>query len=173
MTNKTDAFLIEPTEELKDEFLAMARECANGERDDYKAALEDFDAYLETAIKYARGVNLPPDHVSSDTFWLTDGRRIFGRSGLRHRLNENLKDVGGHIGYDIRPSERRKGFGTLILKLTLEKAKARGLKRVLLTCDTDNTASAKIIEKNGGRLSEQEISKTTGKMISRYWIEIE
>ena len=71
----------------------------------------------------------------------------------------------------MRPSERRKGYGTLILELTLEKAKDLGLDKVLLTCDTDNVASAKIIEKNGGKLAGQAISNKNGKQISRYWIE--
>ncbi|MGC2234718.1 MAG: GNAT family N-acetyltransferase [Pyrinomonadaceae bacterium] len=164
--------LIAPTAGLKAEFLAMAQESVSAGDEHYKSELEDFDAHLNNVENYALGTNLPPNHVPSDTFWLVRERRIIGRSDLRHRLNANLEDVGGHIGYDIRPTERRKGYGTLILKLTLEKAKNRGLKRVLLTCAADNTGSAKIIEKNGGKLSEQEISKTTGKMISRYWIEI-
>jgi predicted acetyltransferase len=120
----------------------------------------------------ARGTNLPPKIVQENIFWLVGERRIYGRSGLRHRLTPSLEDVGGHIGYDIRPTERRKGFGTLILKLTLEKARQIGLNRVLVTCDTDNTGSVKIIEKNGGKLSEQEFSDAAGKMISRYWIEL-
>ena len=139
--------LIEPTDELRAEFLAMGQECLSAGDTRYKSEIEDFEAYLNNVKKYALGTNLPPDHVPSDTFWLVRERRIIGRSGLRHRLNSNLEDVGGHIGYDIRPSERRKGYGTLILELTLEKAKNLGLKRVLVTCDTDNTASAKIMRK--------------------------
>jgi predicted acetyltransferase len=172
MENLQNIFLIEPTWELKAEFLKMAQEFIDDGDATYKNELENFDAYMNNVEKYALGINLPPGHVPSDTFWLVQNRRIYGRSSLRHYLNANLEDVGGHIGYNIRPAERRKGYGTLILKLTLEKAKNLGLKKVLLTCNTDNIGSAKIIEKNGGKLSSQEISNITGTLISRYWIDI-
>jgi predicted acetyltransferase len=164
--------LIEPTAELKAEFLDFAQEYMSAGDKYYKPDLEDFDGFLNNVRRNARGINLPPKIVRENIFWLIGKRRIFGRSALRHRLTPRLEDLGGHIGYDIRPTERRKGFGTLILKLTLEKAKAIGLNRVLVTCDTDNTGSVKIIEKNGGKLSEQEFSDAAGKIISRYWIEL-
>lgn len=170
--NRKNITLIEPTDELKAEFLVMAQEYLNAGEERYKSELENFDAYLNNSMRNALGENLPPKIVQENIFWLTNERRVLGRSSLRHRLNPALEDIGGHIGYDIRPAERRKGYGTLILELTLGKAKSLGLKRVLVTCDTDNTGSVKIIEKNGGKLSEQEMSNTLGKMISRYWIEI-
>jgi predicted acetyltransferase len=102
---------------------------------------------------------------------LVSGQHVIGQSSLRHHLNPSLEREGGHIGYNIRPSERRKGFGTMILSLTLEKAKGIGLTRVFVTCDTDNVASARIIEKNGGRLQGQVISERSGKLINQYWIE--
>jgi predicted acetyltransferase len=81
-----------------------------------------------------------------------------------------LEHHGGHVGYAIRPSERLKGYGTRLLALTLDKAREMGLGRVLVTCDTDNFASVRVIEKNGGVLENQVISNRSGKMISRYWI---
>jgi predicted acetyltransferase len=95
-----------------------------------------------------------------------------GASRLRHALTPALEDIGGHIGYDIRPTERRKGYGTRLLALMLHKAKALGLARVFLTCDTENVASAKIIEKNGGVLASQSVSPRAGVLVSRYWIEL-
>jgi predicted acetyltransferase len=166
------AILIEPNEELAVEFLAMAKEYQSAGDDRYKAAIENFPVYLEQLSKYARGVNLKPDRVSESEFWLVDRDRIVARSKLRHRLNPALEHEGGHIGYDVRPSERQKGYGTLILKLTLEKATNLDLGKVLLTCDTDNIASAKIIGKNGGEFAGHAVSDKTGKQISRYWIEI-
>jgi predicted acetyltransferase len=100
-------------------------------------------------------------------------RRILGRISVRHRLNANLEIEGGHIGYDVRPSERRKGYGTLMLKLALEEARKIGLKRVMITCDTDNIASAKIIEKNGGIFERHDISPMSGKQLNQYWIELD
>jgi predicted acetyltransferase len=164
--------LIEPTAALKTEFLAMAEEYKLGGDDHFKSATEDFSAYLERLRNFASGENLPPDRVPQTAFWLIKDNRILGESNLRHYLNDALLIEGGHIGYSIRPSERRKGYGTLILRLALEKAKTRGLTRVLVTCDTDNIGSAKIIEKNGGKLSGQAISNHTKKPISQYWIEI-
>ena len=165
-------FLIEPTKEWKTEFLAMAQEFQAAGDARYKSAIENFSVYFEQLANYARGVNLKPDRVPENEFWLVDDGKIVARSKLRHRLNPALEHEGGHIGYGVRPSERQKGYGTLILKLTLEKAKDLGLDKVLLTCDTDNIASAKIIEKNGGKLAEQAISNKNSKQISRYWIEI-
>lgn len=167
-----EATLIEPTEELAPELLSMAEEYRAAGEDRYSDAAEDTDSYFRGLRKYARGTNLPPGHVRSSTFWLVSGRRIIGVSRLRHRLSPELEREGGHVGYDIRPAERRKGYGTLILELTLAKARDIGLDRVLLTCDADNVASAKIIEKNGGRLAGQSVSTRSGKQISQYWIEL-
>lgn len=71
-----------------------------------------------------------------------------GTSRLRHYLVAYTERFGGHIGYDIRPLSCRKGYGAVILSLTLQKARNIGLKKVLLTCDDDNTGSVKIIEKH-------------------------
>ena len=165
--------MIEPAEELAAALRAMAGEYQAAGDDRYKLALEDFDAYFRSLMNYAKGVNLPLGHVPSSTFWLvSDGGRIIGRSSLRHQLTTELAHEGGHIGYDIRPSERRKGYGTLILKLTLQRAMEKGLRRVFITCDADNVGSARVIEKNGGELQGQEVSRRTGKLISQYWIEL-
>src|SRR5919199_3108150 len=164
--------LIEPAEELRAEFLAMAEEYFAAGEDRYKAALEDYSAYIGGILDGARGVNLPPGRVPYTTFWLSSGHRLIGRSSIRHRLTPDLAYEGGHIGYDIRPSERRRGYGTLILRLTLEEARGLGLSRVLLTCDTGNVASARIIEKNGGQLQDQAVSQRSGELITRYWIEL-
>jgi predicted acetyltransferase len=167
-----EAALIEPTGELRREFLAMAEEYARAGDERYRPALEDFPAYLRALLGGARGVGLPPGRVPHSTFWLASGRRLLGRSSLRHRLTPELEDEGGHIGYDIRPSERRKGYGKLILALTLAEARRLGLSRALLTCDADNAASARVIEANGGRLQDRGVSKRSGVTISRYWIEL-
>ena len=167
-----NAKLIEPNAALKTEFLAMAEEFMSEGNDRFKDDAKDFSAYLERLRNFARGENIPPNRVRQNTFWLIKDNRILGESNLRHHLNDELEIEGGNIGYSIRPSERRCGYGTLILRLTLEKARNLGLPRVLLTCDTDNIGSAKIIEKNGGRLAGQTVSNRTKKLISQYWIEI-
>lgn len=164
--------LIEPTETLEAAFSAMANEFLADADPRYKSELEDFSGYLERVSKSARNEDLPPERVPANEFWLLSINRVIGRSKLRHWLNPALELEGGHIGYDIRPLERRKGYGTLILKLTLEKAKSLGLRRVLLICDEDNVGSAKVIENNGGVLSGRAVSDKSGKPILRYWIEL-
>lgn len=166
-----NAILIEPTAELESEFLTMAEEYRTTGNDRYKPAIEDFPGFLRGLVSYSRGVDLPPGRVQASAFWLVRAGHIIGRSTLRHYLTPELEPEGGHIDYDIRPSQRRRGYGTLILKLTLEKAKGLGLRRVLITCDLDNVASARIIEKNGGELHGQSISEESGKPVYQYWIE--
>ena len=168
----SEVVLIEPAAELWPEFLAMAEEYSLAGDPRYQPALEDFPAYLRSLLDGARGIGLLPGRVPFSTFWLTSGRHLIGRSSIRHRLTPDLEDEGGHIGYDIRPSERRKGYGTLILRLTLDEARRLGISRALLTCDSDNVASAKIIEKNGGKFQDVGVSERSGKLITRYWIEL-
>ena len=118
-------------------------------------------------------IRLVEPEIKLNDYWLLrEDQTILGNSSLRHWLVPVLEDVGGHIGYTIHPQERRKGYGTLILRLSLEKARERGMQRVLFTCDTDNIGSARIIVKNGGVLASQGWSVRTGKQVSRYWIEL-
>ena len=170
--NREKVSLIEPTVKLEAAFLEMANEYLAGNDMRYKKESDDFSGYLERLARKSRAANLPPDRVPENEFWLVSDNHVLGRSKLRHCLNPALEVEGGHIGYDIRPSERRKGYGTLILKLTLERAKDLGLGRVFLTCDADNIGSARIIENNGGVLSGRAISETSGKPILQYWIEL-
>jgi predicted acetyltransferase len=171
-TGAQNPVLVELTADLKEKFLEMAEDYRSAGEDRYDAALEDFDAYLAHLEMYRTGENLPEGHVQSSAYYLLADDKLIGSGNLRHELNAGLKVFGGHIGYNVRPSERRKGYGSLILRLTLEKARRLGLERVFLTCDTDNTASAKIIEKHGGRLENRMFYEPTGKVISQYWIEL-
>jgi len=169
--------LVEPSFEFKTEFQAMVAEYqAAGEKhyaSMYADAIKDFAKYVNKLRNYANGLNLPQDWVRSSTYWLTGNEnQILGCARLRYQLNEHLRFHGGHIGYDIQPSQRRKGYGSLILALTLKKASAQGLKKVLLTCNADNKASARIIEKNGGKFASLFIPDWPQKPLRRYWIEL-
>ena len=138
----------------------------------FERARTDFATYLHMLRAESSGLGLRPGYVPMTTFWLVDeSRRLLGESRLRHFLTPALEDYGGHIGYVIRPSERCKGFGTAILAQTLIRARTLGLRRVRLTCDTTNIASARIIERNGGVLSGYGISPVNGNRTSLYWIE--
>ena len=162
--NTNNITLVQPTVDLALEFIAMVCEFQREKSFFFPEPIYDLQAYIQQLNDHALGRNLPPNFLPYNQYWLVrDGWMVLGKAGLRHQLNENLSHRGGHIGYCIRPTERRKGYGTLILKLTLEKAQQLGLNRVLVTCDTDNIASARIIQKNGGILQDQVTCKDTAK----------
>ncbi|MBR2176691.1 MAG: GNAT family N-acetyltransferase, partial [Clostridia bacterium] len=94
-----------------------------------------------------------------------------GAVNIRHYLNDYLLKEGGHIGDGIRPSERRKGYATEMVRLALIECKKLGIDRVLMVCDKDNIGSAKSILKNGGVL-EDEFLNEYGDIEQRYWIDL-
>lgn len=110
-----------------------------------------------------------PGRVPSTTYFAVVGDRIVGTVQVRHELNEFLLKSGGHIGYGVRPSERRKGYATKMLTLALQKCQKLGIKKALVTCDKGNIASAKTILKCGGVL-ENEVAVENGNIVQRYWI---
>ncbi len=132
----------------------------------------DFPAYVKKIRGWAQGKNLRPGYVPESVYWLVIGNKYIGKISIRHRLTPHLRRIGGHIGYEIRPSERQKGYGTLILKLALLKARRLGIERVRISCDATNTGSRRIIEKNGGVL-DGAVSQGKGlpKKL-RFWIKI-
>ncbi len=177
--------LIQPTVQLHDAFLDCAFEFGTGHRDGFATDsvpdddLNDpsrFAAWVATRVAYAdEATELPPDRVHDTLSWIIDERdpsRILGSISLRHRLNDFLLAVGGHIGYGVRPSARRQGVATAALRLALDQAKDLDLQRVLITCQTDNAASARTIERNGGAL--EDIRETPDHdTVRRYWIDLD
>jgi predicted acetyltransferase len=165
--------LLDPSKDKRDAFLRMAQDWLDHGNDRYRLALEDFDAYLARAHRFRDAAQIPVGWVPGSEFWLDDNaREIVACVRLRFWLTPSLEVEGGHIGYDVRPSSRGRGFGTAALGLALTEAQHRGLERVRLTVDSDNLASIKIIERNGGVLSGEAISAKTGKPIKQYWIDL-
>ena len=134
-------------------------------------ATEDFDAYLADIRSHARGKHLPPGSVPCTVYWLTRGDRVLGTGSVRHHLNDFLLHEAGHIGYCIRPGERRRGCGTAFCALLVARARALGIERILITCDADNVASTRVIQHNGGVLEDERPSLHRNKIKRRYWIE--
>ncbi len=134
---------------------------------------KDFERYLARLEEIAQGVRSPADRVPMNTYWLVrEQKTLVGTVYIRWRLTPFLENEGGHIGYKVRPSERRKGYGTRLLALALDRLREHGLRRVMITCDTDNVASARIIKKNGGRFKDETVSFHSKKPVSRYWIKL-
>lgn len=131
-----------------------------------------FRRYLSMLEEHERGVNLPPNHVPSTFLFAVEGQRIVGRVSIRHRLNDVLFRVGGHIGYVVVPEFRRQGYATEMLRLALRVAHEKlGIGRVLVTCDDDNIGSIRAIERNGGVLEGVIDGPGLDRPKRRYWFE--
>jgi predicted acetyltransferase len=102
--------------------------------------------------------------VPETTLWWVSSDDYLGRIAIRHRLTESLREWGGHIGYDVRPSAQRRGHGTTMLAAALPEARALAIDPALLTCDESNTGSRRIIETNGGELEDNRDGRL------RYWV---
>lgn len=167
--------LIEPNDTLENEYAEMLNEWLITGENLVPFVLQfdskDFKNYVKLLKGFSKGINIDPDFVNHSTFWLVNNdNKILGVSNIRHELTKGLLLEGGHIGYGIRPSERRKGYATAILKMSLEKIAEFGIRKVLVTCAKSNTGSSKSIIKNGGKLWKEHLYK--GRKTQNYWIEI-
>jgi len=167
--------LIEIDETLRKETLDYQSEFkSNNERIHGSAGLTEatsFDEWLSALKDNEKIETLRPGRVLATTYFAQriDDGRIVGIIDIRHTLDEYLLQYGGHIGYSIRQSERRKGYAKEMLGLALQKCKDLQLDRVLITCDKDNLASARTIQSQGGVLENEVMND--GKMMQRYWIQ--
>lgn len=168
--------LVNPDLKYKDQYIEMLQYWnTTGEepmpwvlREDHS----DFEAMIKRFEGFPKGIGIDEEYVPHSTYWLyeSDSDKIIGAVNIRHCLNDKLLEAWGSIGYGIRPDERKKGYATLALRLTLGKCRELGMKKALLGCYKENTSSAKVIEKNGGVL-ENEV-EVEGRVIKRYWIKI-
>ena len=119
-----------------------------------------FEKYIARVLAERTDAGVPPGFVRMTTLWWTEGEEMLGRLAIRHSLTPRLDRVGGHIGYDVRPSARRQGHAGAMLKAALPLAAELGIAEALLTCDITNAASRRVIEANGGRF----VSEIDGKL---------
>lgn len=170
--------LIEPTVELRDSWLESSREWGDASQDgagvweaDDLTTVEGFAGWVERLRRQSDDSRvLAPDRVHATYWWIVEDGNYLGAITLRHALTDRLLEGGGHIGYGVRPSARGRGLAAWALGEVLDRARKRGMDRVLVTCDDDNTASAKTIERNGGVL--EDIRETWLGTTRRYWIEL-
>lgn len=124
-----------------------------------------FAAYVEAQIADAEDdTPRQAGWVPSTHLWYIDGTEFIGRLSIRHGMTPWLRDYGGHIGYDVRPSARRRGHATAMLKEALPWCSRLGIDPALVTCDAGNEASRRVIEHAGGVFEDQRDVKL------RYWV---
>ncbi|TVX96307.1 GNAT family N-acetyltransferase [Cohnella terricola] len=168
--------LIRPSLSLKDEYLEFYQEWKKSGEDMVPWVISrdpsDFEKMIGWLNDNERGINLNEGWVPDSTFWLVSERnRILGVVNIRHKLTEFLMNRGGHIGYGIRPSDRKRGYATQLLSLSLDEAKKLGIYKVLVVCDENNVASERTIIRNGG-ISDNDFIEEDGNVIKRYWINL-
>ena len=165
--------LILPREEYLQSYAEAFAEYADNQISTYHFTDPDSCNIFEKFDNYRNERNLRPDRVGADYYWLVDDQTtlFLGEAVIRHKLNDALRQDGGHIGYGVRCSKWNRGYGTKLLSLALEKAKERCISPVLITCNDDNPASARVIEKNGFLLENKITVSKDGcdVLIRRYW----
>lgn len=171
--------LITPTPRLQASWLAARAEWGDDAHmdgaglasDDDVESADGFAAWVERLHRYAdRTLPVEQGRVHATYWWIAEGDTYLGAIDLRHHLNAILLDAGGHIGYSVRPSARGRGLATWALGAALHEARLLGIDRVLLTCDPENAASMRTIERNGGVL--EDVRETLIGPKRRYWIDL-
>ncbi len=166
--------MVAPTVRLHESWLAARDEWGRDTHQD-GTGLHDTDD-VDSAAGFAAWVSrlhreaVAPDEgrVPATYWWIVEGDTYLGAITLRHELNDFLFRAGGHIGYGVRPSARRRGIATWALGEVLGEARRVGLERVLVCCEDANLASARTIEHHGGVL--EDVRDTELGRTRRYWI---
>lgn len=174
-------YLKEPTMDEKEELIKMVNEFADA-NDEYQfeglgnfkkiydSSYEEFYDSLEVN-KHINQIN--PEWANQTSYVLIDENgHIYGAANIRHELKGKLREIGGHVGYGIRPSERGKGYATLQLKLLLEKMDKMGIDNALITCRENNIGSIKTMNKFIGTADSLIPSRYEGIMEYRYWVDV-
>lgn len=171
--------LIRPCVELEDSFRAGLAEFPDEKGKlrwmyramdkDVDATLPDFSAFVKT--HHEREHTPAPNFVTTVCFWAIWQDEVMGRLGFRWHLNDYLRQFGGHVGYVVRPTYRRRGIATKMLEKLLQTPEAKSVGRLLVICDEGNEASEKVILRNGG-VFEGVIDNPPHAPKKRFWIEL-
>ena len=173
-----ELFLIKPTIEYGNQIMEYRQEFLDAEDSmdgcEPLQRLENPEEYINTCTDYEDPQTVPSHLVPATQFLLirNSDNKLVGMIQVRHDFNDYLEKYAGHIGYSVRPSERRKGYAKEMLKMTLPFCRKIGLDRVLITCTDCNVGSEKTILANGG-IYESTVYEPAGKKyLKRFWIEL-
>jgi predicted acetyltransferase len=160
--------LIDPIWEYRQEYFDFEETHINGGCG--IAHFDNFDEWLELVLSIEKDKLRNGVHASTFFSVRKSDNKIIGSIQLRHFLTPELENHGGHIGYGIRPSERRNGYGKQQLLLALDEASKLIIPKIMITCDKDNIPSAKTAISCGGILTRENIYE--GKSQQIYWIDL-
>lgn len=172
------AIISNPSVAHKREFVTMVtdfeiRDPANAAF--YADAKRDFEAYVRSLLDEECGINLKAGRVPCTHRWLVEsGGAVVGATRLRHHIDTPfLAREGGHIGYDVAPSWRGKGYGHQALGAAIEEARRLNIERLLLFADESNEPSRRVITRQGGELEAVVFSEHWNQRVCKYWIAVQ
>lgn len=167
-----DVKLVKPSILFKDSFIEFVEDVKNTGYESYEhytKAEEDFEEFVTDLTNSSKGINIPEGWVPCSSYWLVDDSgEVVGVIRIRHRVDSDYLQMIGHIGYEIKSSRRKKGYGSKLLELGLTEARKIGLEKVLITCDEDNIGSIRIIEKFNGKYKKLFVDDESGKNVLQY-----
>lgn len=170
--------LVEPAAEYAQQISAYRKEFLDhGDSMDGTGALRRLDNprdWIRHSVLCKDPATVPEGLVPATQYMFIreEDRKIVGMIQIRHYFNPYLEQFGGHIGYSVAPGERRKGYASEMLKAVLPKCRELGIKKVLITCLSDNEGSRRTILKNGGIYESTVYEPDEKEILDRYWIDL-
>lgn len=171
-----DFILIRPTSEYASQIIEYRQEFLDaGDSMDGTGPLRRFEnpeEYIKICAEYEDPTTVPSHLVPATQFFFIrkSDNKLVGMIQIRHRFNDYLEKYAGHIGYSVRPSERRKGYAKEMLRMTLPFCREIGIDKVMITCIDGNIGSEKTILANGGVYEYTIHEPNENKDLKRFWI---
>lgn len=166
--------LVEPSIIYRESFLEFiedVKETGYESYELYTKAEEDFNEFIKELLESSKGINIPRGWVPCSSFWLVnDAGEIIGVIRIRHYVDSEFLQMIGHIGYEIKSTHRKKGYGSKLLELGLVEARKIGLEEVIITCAESNIGSRKIIEKFKGKYIKSIFDRENQRNLLQYKI---